>query len=97
MLADLLKRVKNIEAQPLPLPLSGAARTVSKGEERDAGLEKLLSDSDALSLLAIKLAAAQRPQFSDALSLSARHASRRALRALLSMRRRNLRNHTLSP
>ena len=56
MLADLLKRVKNIEAQPLPLPLSGATRTVSKGEERDAGLENLLADPDALSLLAIKLA-----------------------------------------
>ena len=36
MLADLLKRVKNIEAQPLP-SLSGAARTVSKDEERDKG------------------------------------------------------------
>jgi hypothetical protein len=56
MLADLLKRVKNIEAQPQPLPLSGAARAVSKGQEADASLEKLLADPDALSLLAIKIA-----------------------------------------
>jgi hypothetical protein len=30
VLADLLKRVKNIEAQPLPLPIAGTARAVSK-------------------------------------------------------------------
>jgi hypothetical protein len=56
MLADLLKRVKNIEAQPLPLPLAGALRAVSKHEDSDASLEKLLADPEALSLLAIKLA-----------------------------------------
>lgn len=56
VLADLLKRVKNIEAQPLPLPIAGTARAVSKNEDSDASLDKLLADPDALSLLAIKLA-----------------------------------------
>jgi len=57
---DLLSRVKNIESQPLPLPLSGRARAVSKSE--DAGfsdentLEKLLADPDRLAFLAIKMA-----------------------------------------
>ncbi|HTV32690.1 MAG TPA: hypothetical protein VME69_06260 [Methylocella sp.] len=59
-LADVLQRVKNIEEQPLPLPLMGAAKTISKTEDRDgssqAGLDELLSDPDALSILAIKLA-----------------------------------------
>lgn len=58
VLADLLKRVKNIEAQPLPLPLAGRPRAVSKGEDGgfEPGLDHLLADPDALSLLAIKLA-----------------------------------------
>jgi hypothetical protein len=56
VLADLLKRVKNIEAQPLPLPIAGTARAVSKNEDSEASLDKLLADPDALSLLAIKLA-----------------------------------------
>lgn len=55
-LDDLLKRVKNIEAQPMPLPLAGAPRAVSKNEDGEANLEKLLADPEALSLLAIKLA-----------------------------------------
>ncbi len=62
MLADVLARVKKIEDQPLPLPLSGRTRTISKqedgrlaGDESDA-VEKLLADPQALSLLAIKLA-----------------------------------------
>ncbi|HLH13029.1 MAG TPA: hypothetical protein VKV77_14285 [Methylovirgula sp.] len=57
-LADILARVKNIESQPLPLPFSGRARAVSKAE--DAGFEQsveaMLSDPEALSLLAIKIA-----------------------------------------
>jgi len=61
-LADVLQRVKQIEAQPLPLPFAGQARAVTKHE--DAGhdprgneaLEKLLLDPEALSILAIKLA-----------------------------------------
>lgn len=56
VLGDLIKRVKNIESQPLPLPLAGAPRPVSKTEDSDANLEKLLADPEALSLLAIKLA-----------------------------------------
>ena len=57
-LADVLQRVKNIEDQPLPLPLSGQTRAISKGDEDDAekAMEKLLCDPDKLSLLAIKLA-----------------------------------------
>ena len=59
-LADLLQRVKNIEEQPLPLPLMGAVRTISKTEDRDGGpqggVDELLSNPDALSILAIKLA-----------------------------------------
>jgi hypothetical protein len=61
-LADVLQRVKQIEAQPLPLPFGGQARAITKNE--DAGfdprgseaLEKLLLDPEALSILAIKLA-----------------------------------------
>jgi hypothetical protein len=61
-LADVLQRVKQIEAQPLPLPFAGQARAISKNE--DAGLdtrgneafEKLLLDPEGLSILAIKLA-----------------------------------------
>ncbi|VTZ49265.1 conserved hypothetical protein [Methylocella tundrae] len=59
---DVLRRVKQIESQPLPLPFAGSARSISKSE--DAGLdtrngdavEKLLLDPEALSVLAIKLA-----------------------------------------
>ncbi len=68
VLADLLKRVKNIEAQPLPLPIAGSARAVSKTEDSDANLEKLLADPEALSLLAIKLAQRNGRSFSDALT-----------------------------
>ncbi|MFZ1960346.1 MAG: hypothetical protein WAU63_03755 [Methylovirgula sp.] len=55
-LADVLARVKNIESQPLPLPLASRVRAISKAE--DAGLEASLEklDPDALSLLAIKIA-----------------------------------------
>jgi hypothetical protein len=55
-LADVLARVKNIESQPLPLPLAGRVRAISKSEDAgfEASLEKL--DPDALSLLAIKIA-----------------------------------------
>jgi hypothetical protein len=55
-LADVLTRVKNIESQPLPLPLASRVRAISKAE--DAGLEASLEklDPDALSLLAIKIA-----------------------------------------
>ncbi len=62
MLADVLARVKTIEEQPMPLPLSGRTRAVSKNEDGDFGTgendftEKLLADPQALSLLAIKLA-----------------------------------------
>jgi hypothetical protein len=62
MLADILARVKKIEEQPMPLPLSGRTRAVSKHEDGDFGtdenaaVEKLLADPQALSLLAIKLA-----------------------------------------
>ena len=62
MLADVLARVKKIEDQPLPLPLSGRTRAISKqqdsrfdSDESDA-VEKLIADPQALSLLAIKLA-----------------------------------------
>ena len=57
---DLLLRVKNIESQPLPLPLAGARGAVSKSAGRrpadEDTLEKLLADPDQLALLAIKLA-----------------------------------------
>ena len=61
-LADVLQRVRQIEAQPLPLPFAGHARVVGKYEDTasvmrsDETTEKLLQDPDALSLLAIKLA-----------------------------------------
>ncbi len=61
-IADVLRRVKNIEEQPLPLPLLGQPRAISKAEDAggDAhdggGLEKLLANPEALSVLAIKLA-----------------------------------------
>jgi hypothetical protein len=59
-LADVLRRVKNIEEQPLPLPLLGQPRAISKvedcGDESHDNVEKLLSNPDVLSVLAIKLA-----------------------------------------
>lgn len=59
-LADVLRRVKNIEEQPLPLPLTGKTRAISKaedcGDDSHASIETLLSNPDALSVLAIKLA-----------------------------------------
>ncbi len=61
-LADVLQRVKQIEAQPLPLPFVGRARAVAKHEDigfdtgNDETIEKILRNPDALSLLAIKLA-----------------------------------------
>ncbi len=59
-LDDLLKRVKNIESQPLPLPLAGRPRSVAKAEDgglRDeANIEDMLADPDRLALVAIKLA-----------------------------------------
>jgi hypothetical protein len=61
-IADVLRRVKNIEEQPLPLPLLGQPRAISKDEDAggDAhdggGIEKLLANPEALSILAIKLA-----------------------------------------
>jgi hypothetical protein len=61
-LADVLQRVKQIEAQPLPLPFAGPARVVGKHEDAASNkwsgetTEKLLQDPEALSLLAIKLA-----------------------------------------
>lgn len=60
-LADVLQRVKAIEAQPLPLPFAGHPRAIAKSEDAGAdpradSLEKLLLDPEALSVLAIKLA-----------------------------------------
>jgi hypothetical protein len=57
-LADVLACVKNIESQPLPLPLAGRGRAVSKAEDAgfEPSVEKLMSDPEALSLLAIKIA-----------------------------------------
>jgi hypothetical protein len=60
-IADVLRRVKNIEEQPLPLPLLGQPRAISKAEDvggdaHDGGIEKLLANPEALSVLAIKLA-----------------------------------------
>ncbi|WGJ15644.1 hypothetical protein QEV83_05100 [Methylocapsa sp. D3K7] len=59
-LADVLCRLKNIEEQPFPLPFLGQPRVISKaddvGDESSSGNEKLLSNPDALSVLAIKLA-----------------------------------------
>jgi len=62
MLADVLARVKKIEDQPMPLPISGRTRVISKQDDgrfagdENAAIEKLLADPQALSLLAIKLA-----------------------------------------
>lgn len=62
MLEDVLQRVKNIEIQPLPLPLTGASRVVAKHEDGFADLhatatiDSMLTDPEALSILAIRLA-----------------------------------------
>lgn len=59
-LDDLLQRVKNIESQPLPLPLAGKLRAVSKAEDGapdpDVDASPATSDRDTLALLAIKKA-----------------------------------------
>ena len=60
-LADVAMRLKAIEDQPLPLPITGATRAVAKHEDgTEDRLENLLEDPDTLSLLAIKLAQRQR-------------------------------------
>jgi len=62
MLEDVLQRVKNIEKQPLPLPLTGGPRVVAKHEDGFADLhatgtiDSMLTDPEALSILAIRLA-----------------------------------------
>lgn len=61
MISDVLQRVKKIEDQPLPLPFAGPARSISKQEDSDqfgvdTTVDQLLSNPDALSVLAIKLA-----------------------------------------
>lgn len=61
-LEDILRRVKNIEEQPLPLPFLGHPRAISKAEEAASGnahagsIETLLDNPETLSVLAIKLA-----------------------------------------
>ena len=60
-LADIATRLKAIEDQPLPLPVTGPARAIAKHEDgAEDRLESLLDDPDTLSLLAIKLAQRQR-------------------------------------
>jgi hypothetical protein len=65
-LSDLATRIKAIEDEPRPMPLATRARAVSKQEdaglEEDGRLDRLLSDPNALSLLAIKLAQRQGDQ-----------------------------------
>jgi hypothetical protein len=61
MLSDVLQRVKKIEDQPLPLPFLGPTRSISKQEDSgqlgvDNTVDQLLSNPEALSVLAIKLA-----------------------------------------
>lgn len=62
LIGDVLERVKRIEEQPLPLPLAGPSRAIAKHEDNGkAGsggesIDRLLSDPDTLSVLAIKLA-----------------------------------------
>lgn len=62
VLADVLQRVKNIEQQPLPLPLSGGRQVVAKHEDGipdrhpEAVIDSLLSEPEMLSILAIRLA-----------------------------------------
>jgi hypothetical protein len=62
MLADVLRRIKNIEQQPLPLPLSGAQRPIAKHEDgvqdlhQATTIDSLLGNPEALSILAIRLA-----------------------------------------
>ena len=61
-LADVLQRVTRIEEQPMPLPFANNPRAIAKHEDTSAdprsgdSVEALLSDPDALSVLAIKLA-----------------------------------------
>jgi hypothetical protein len=61
-LADVLRRVKNIEEQPLPLPFLGHPRVISKSEDAgvddhgDRSMDGLLANPEVLSVLAIKLA-----------------------------------------
>lgn len=57
-LDDLLARVKNIESQPLPLPLAGRARPVAKSEDGAfaSEMDEEPKDRDALALAAIKKA-----------------------------------------
>ncbi len=59
-LDDLLQGVKNIESQPLPLPLAGKVRAVSKSEDGAPKAQKPAepapTDRDTLALLAIKKA-----------------------------------------
>lgn len=61
-IGEMLQRIKHIEEQPLPLPLSGRARAISKHEDGSGdsqpgdAIEALLSDPHGLSVLAIKLA-----------------------------------------
>ena len=57
--ADILARVRNIEAQPQPLPLGPATRAIAKRDDAadpSVVVEHLLDDPNALSLLAIKYA-----------------------------------------
>lgn len=65
-LSELASRIKTIEDEPRPMPLATHARPISKQEdaglEEDGRLERLLSDPNALSLLAIKLAQRQGDQ-----------------------------------
>ena len=60
-IADILARVRNIEAQPQPLPLVAAARAVTKRDDvgpadTTEATAHLLDNPHALSLLAIKMA-----------------------------------------
>jgi hypothetical protein len=62
ILKDVQKRLKNIEDQPLPLPLSGAHRVIAKHEDMSGNVRQihetnsLLENPETLSILAIKLA-----------------------------------------
>jgi hypothetical protein len=62
MLDDVLRRVKNIEQQPLPLPLTGIQRPIAKHEDgvqdlhQTTTIDSVLGNPEALSILAIRLA-----------------------------------------
>ncbi len=58
---DLSRRLKTVEDEPRPLPHAMRARAVTKSEDGgiDAGIDAMLADPSALSLLAIKLAQRQ--------------------------------------